>query len=83
VEYPGKLSGTTQLFGISNAGVMIGTNTQDEPYTSFLHESGLFKVISVPDSFVTQVQAVSPDGLIVGYTVFKDNSSHQFTARCK
>jgi hypothetical protein len=83
VEYPGKLSGTTQLFGISNAGVMIGTNTQDEPYTSFLYESGLFKVISVPDSFATQVQAVSPDGLIVGYTVFKDNSSHQFTARCK
>jgi hypothetical protein len=50
VEYPGKVSETTDLFGISNAGVMIGINTQDEPYTSFLYENGLFKVISVPNS---------------------------------
>jgi hypothetical protein len=83
VNYPGKLSETTQLFAISNAGVMVGTNTQDEPPTAFLYENGLFKVISVPNSFVTQVQGISPDGLIVGYTVLNDNSSSQFTARCK
>lgn len=83
VEYPGKVSGTTQLFGISNAGVMVGTNTQDDPPTAFLYESGAFKAISVPDSFVTEVRGISSDGLIVGSTVLNDNSSRQFTARCK
>jgi hypothetical protein len=78
VEYPGKVSETTDLMGISNSGVMIGINTQDEPYTSFLYENGLFKVISVPNSLLTQVQGISPDGLIVGFTVLNDNSSSQF-----
>jgi hypothetical protein len=83
VEYPGKLSGTTQLFGISNAAVMIGTNTEDDPPTAFLYENGAFKVIAVPNSFVTEARGISSDGLIVGSTVLNDNSSRQFTARCK
>jgi hypothetical protein len=83
VEYPGKLSETTQLFGISDAGVMIGTNTEDDPPTAFLYENGVFKVIAVPKSFVTVARGISPDGLITGSVVYSDNSSSMFTARCK
>jgi hypothetical protein len=85
LNYPNTVSGTTQLLGISNAGVIIGTNTESDPQISFLYENAAFKVISVPNSFNTLVQGISPDGLITGYTLLTGNSSsqHGFTARCK
>jgi hypothetical protein len=85
LNYPGRLSGTTQLLGVSDAGLITGSNNQNDPQTSFIYENGAFKVVSVPNSFSTQVEGISPDGLITGYVFFNGSSSsqHGFTARCK
>ena len=85
LSYPHTVSGTTQLLGISNAGVIIGTNTESDPPISFLYENDVFKVISIPNSFNTIVQGISPDGLITGYADLtgSGSSQHGFTARCK
>src|SRR5437879_13028912 len=55
VDYAGA-AGTTQLTGISNANVIIGFSTSTEPSTAFLYANGAFKVISVPNSFITIAQ---------------------------
>jgi probable HAF family extracellular repeat protein len=82
LNYPG---GSTTLFGISNAGAIVGESSITESGTAFLYENGVFKIIAVPNSFATEVQGISPDGLITGYVLLtgNENSQHGFTARCK
>jgi probable HAF family extracellular repeat protein len=84
LNYPGPL-GTTALFGVSDAGVIVGESSGTESETAFLYKNGIFKRIAVPSSFATQVQGISPDGLITGYVLLtgNENSQHGFTARCK
>jgi len=84
LDYPGP-SGTTTLFGISNAGVIVGESSATESGTAFRYENGVFEIIAVPSSFATEVQGISPDGLITGYVLLtgNENSQHGFTARCK
>lgn len=84
LKYPGP-SGSTNLFGISDAGLIVGESSITESGTAFLYENGVFKIIAVPSSFATEVQGISPDGLITGYVLLtgNENSQHGFTARCK
>jgi hypothetical protein len=80
VNYPGTV-GTT-LVGISNAGVVIGTTVDG---ASFLYKNGAFKLIAIPSFSYTEVQGISPDGLITGFAFVGDDNGdqHGFTARCK
>lgn len=80
VNYPGTV-GTT-LVGISDAGVIIGTTID---YASFLYKNGVFKLIAIPSFSYTEVQAISPDGLITGFAFVGDDNAdqHGFTARCE
>ena len=57
------------LTGISNANVIIGFSTSTEPSTAFLYANGVFKVISVPNSFYTIANGIAPGGLITGMTL--------------
>src|SRR5437879_12809575 len=68
VDYAGA-AGTTQLTGISNANVIVGFSTSTEPSIAFLYANGVFKVISVPNSFNTIVQGIAPGGMITGKTL--------------
>ena len=82
VDYPGS-NGQTQLVGISNASLVVGFSTLQEPYVSFLYANGVFKVISVPNSFSTNVTGVSANGVISGNVVYNSGASGAFTATCK
>ncbi len=76
LDFPGSLS--TYLFGISNTGVIVGV-PQDAPANGgFLYVNGTFKLVKVPNSVFTQVQAIAPGGgLITGRT-----ATNGFTATC-
>jgi hypothetical protein len=80
VNYPGTVG--TALVGISNAGVIIGTTIDG---ASFLYKNGAFKLIAIPSFSYTEVQGISPDGLITGFAFVGDDNGdqHGFTARCK
>lgn len=82
IDYPSGGAGTTQVVGISNNNVVVGFNTSNEPYTSFLYANGTFKVISVPNAFSTNVTNISANGVISGTAAYTSSSS-AFTATCK
>jgi len=71
------------VVGISNNNVVVGFNTSNEPYISFLYANGAFKVISVPNSFSTNVSGISANGVITGNVVYNSGSAGAFTATCK
>ena len=81
VDYPGS-NGQTQLVGISNGNVVVGFSTLQEPSVSFIYANGVFKVVSVPNSFSTLVTGVSANGVISGNVAFTSSSS-AFIATCK
>jgi hypothetical protein len=83
IDFPSSGAGTTQVVGISNNNVVVGFNTSNEPYTSFLYANGAFKVISVPNSFSTNVSGISANGVITGNVVYNSGSAGAFTATCK
>lgn len=82
VDYPGT-NGTTQALGISDAGMVVGFSTANEPYTYFLDESGTFKVINDSSASSFAVNGVAPNGLIVGIETLGNNPSNNFIAKCK
>lgn len=83
VNFPGA-AGTTQALGISDTGVVLGVYTANEPYTYFLDESGTFKVISDSSASSFVVNAMAPNGLIVGVeTLSGKSTSNNFIASCK
>ncbi len=69
--------GVTELWGISNTGVIVGTHYGN----SFLYANGKTKMISVPNSIGTTVHGIAPGGLIAG-TVKMSNGYHGFIAAC-
>lgn len=81
LNYP---EGTTQLKGVSNAGVIVGVSSATEQGVSFLYANGTFKVINVANSFSTAVSGISADGLISGMTNLNGNQTgwRGFTATC-
>lgn len=81
VDYPGS-NGTTQALGISDAGVVLGVFTANEPYTYFLDQSGTFKVISDSSASSLTVVGMAPNGLVVG-TESRNGSQSNFVARCQ
>jgi len=83
LDWPKPTSGT-ELRGISNSGVIVGVSHDTQQGTSFLYANGMFKVISVPNSFLTSVSGISPGGVIVGMTNLNGNQSgwRGFTATC-
>lgn len=83
IDYPSGGAGTTQVVGISNNNVVVGFNTANEPSTSFLYANGVFKVISVPNSFSTSVSGISANGVIAGNVVYNSGSAGAFMATCK
>lgn len=83
VDYPGS-TGTTQALGISDAGVVLGMNTANEPSTYFIDESGTFKVINDSTATSFTVNAMAPNGEIVGVeTLMGKTTSNSFIATCK
>jgi hypothetical protein len=68
VDYPGP-AGITQVTGISNANVVVGISTSQEPDIPFIYVSGTFKVISVPNASFTLLNGIAPGGMITGTTV--------------
>jgi uncharacterized membrane protein len=83
LDWPKPTSGT-ELRGISNGGVIVGVSHDTQQGTSFLYANGTFKVIKIPNSFLTNVSGIAPDGLIVGMTNLNGNQSgwRGFTATC-
>jgi probable HAF family extracellular repeat protein len=75
----------TELFGISNAGVIIGLDHSTESGRAFMYSNGQFKVISVPNSFSTEATGIAPGGLITGRVNVNgtDSGRRGFTATCK
>jgi hypothetical protein len=82
LDYPGS-TGTTQALGISDAGVVLGVNTVNEPATYFLDENGTFKVIDDSSASNFTVNGMAPNGLIVGVEAHGTNPSNNFIANCK
>jgi len=52
---------------------------------SFMYVNGKFKTINIPNSFLTNVAAISPNGLIAGTANMTGDQSgwSGFTATCK
>jgi len=73
------LSPSANLTGISNAGVILGSN--------FIYASGTFKLLpNVPNSTWTEFYTMSPAGLITGRAFgfnADPNVNYGFTASCK
>jgi probable HAF family extracellular repeat protein len=73
------LSPSANLTGISNAGVVLGTN--------FIYANGTFKLLpNVPNSTWTEFSSMSPAGLITGRSwgfSANPNDTYGFTATCK
>jgi hypothetical protein len=82
VDYPNS-NGQTQLVGISNGNMVVGFSTLQEPYVSFIYVNGVFRTITVPNSFDTLVTGVSANGIISGNVAFNSGGSSGFTAICK
>ena len=73
LDYPHALD--TRLFGITNAGQIIGSAG-----SLFLYENGTFKVISVPNSAYPELLSISPkQGLILG----RNTATQAFIAKCQ
>jgi probable HAF family extracellular repeat protein len=74
-----ELSPSANLTGISNAGVILGSN--------FIYANGTFKLLpNVPNSTWTEFYSMSPAGLITGRAFgfsADPNDSYGFTASCK
>jgi hypothetical protein len=83
LNYPNTTG--TELFGISNAGVIIGLDHSTESGRAFMYSNGVFKVISVPNSFSTEATGIAPGGLITGRVNLDGtaNGNRGFTATCK
>jgi hypothetical protein len=86
LDYPDKTV-STELNGISNAGVIIGntiSNSSQTIQTAFIYKNGVFKVISAPNEPFTQVTGISPRlGLIAGVGLDFSGTTEGFTATCK
>jgi probable HAF family extracellular repeat protein len=65
---------STELYGISNAGVIVG---QGQAH-AYLYANGHAKEIMVPGSTETDVRAIAPNGLIAGMA----DNKHAFVASC-
>lgn len=74
LQYP-NASLSTELFGISTAGVIVG---QGQAH-GFLYKDGSFKEIKFPGAAETDVRAIAPGGLIAGMATGKGG----FLASCK
>jgi probable HAF family extracellular repeat protein len=87
IDFPNVPTGTTELLGISNAGVIIGINTAHTPNnTYFMYKSGVFKVISDPQAAGgTMVLGIAANGLMTGdvYLTTNASSNHGFLAACQ
>ena len=74
-----ELSPSPNLIGISNAGVILGSN--------FIYANGTFKLLpNVPNSTWTEFYTMSPAGLITGRAFgfsADPNDQYGFTATCK
>ena len=74
-----ELSPSPNLIGISNAGVILGSN--------FIYANGTFKLLpNVPNSTWTEFYTMSPAGLITGRAFgfsADPNDQYGFTASCK
>jgi hypothetical protein len=83
LDWPKPTNGT-ELRGISNNGLIVGISHDTEQGTSFLYANGKFKIIRVPNSFLTNVTGISTEGLISGMTNLNGNQSgwRGFTATC-
>lgn len=68
---------TTELWGISNAGTIVGITGGSR---SFMYSSGTFKLISY-NSSPTEVNTIAPGGLIAGRVKLSDGY-HGFMAAC-
>jgi hypothetical protein len=78
LDYPDPNTTQTWLYGISNAGVIVGS----ADFGPFLYANGTFKLIQVPNATYNYVFGIAPNGLIAGYAVLSDGL-HGFTATCQ
>ena len=83
MDYPNTTA--TELFGISDAGAVIGLDHSIEQGRAFLYNKGVFKVISAPNSFYTHATGIAPNGLIAGEVVYNGQLStiQDFIATCR
>lgn len=83
LDYPNTTG--TELFGISNTGVILGLDHSLEQGRAFMYTSGGFKTIAVPGAFSTQANGIAPGGqLITGTTNLTGDQTgwRGFTASC-
>jgi hypothetical protein len=75
-DYPGASS--TELYGISNSGILIGLASVDGTDVNFIYDGETFKELIFPGAAFTCAMAVNNSGDAVGYYVNEDNSEHGF-----
>ncbi len=80
LDFPNSF-GTTQALGVSNAGVILGVYTANEPYTYFIYTSGKFKVIKDANASSFVVNGMGPSGLITGSDTI-NGAARIFVATC-
>jgi uncharacterized membrane protein len=73
LQFPNGRS--TQLYGISDANVIVGESGQ---LYAYMYKNGVTKQIVFPGSTTTQVRAIAPGGLIAGMS----DKTHGFLATC-
>jgi hypothetical protein len=64
--------------------VIVGINHSTQQGVSFLYANGTFKIIKIPNSFLTNVSAISAMGLIAGTANMTGDQTgwRGFTATC-
>lgn len=89
LDFPGEVGfGGTTLNGISNTGVIVGfVWTGSDTREAFLHKSGIFKVITVPHSRLTEANGISNLNVITGHAVLVSSTGSEtdtaYTATCQ
>lgn len=80
LDYPNSVE--TEVFGITNAGQIIGSAGKGGVWVPFFYENGTFKVVSVPHTVPNYdtLRSISPkQGLIVGHST----ATQGFIAKCQ
>lgn len=77
IDFPGAIS--TFLYGINNAGDMVGAYVDDGEHThGFLLSDGTFTTIDYPDSALSVAAGINNNGVITGQYNDSDGIGHGF-----
>lgn len=74
IDFPG--ASRTNVYGINDAGVVVGWYTDDLVYSGFLYNGSTFTSLQVPGAYFTDALGINNAGMIVGE--YRDGYNHGF-----